>query len=237
MSRAGCRCLAIVAWSTCKMPVTTKSSVRGDKILQAAGKLFARQGYHGTTTREIARLADVSENTLFRHFVNKEELFWSSLRSYSAGLKFRQDVLKGLTQCDSPEVVLPKIIEMLADTVNYRPELLRLIAVAFIELHTKADEFCQEQLSPVFSAINHYLEMNIRTGKIRDLDPTILTSALIMTVLTHPGINDLIDGDKPLYPNSLEAHRAYARFWLDLIVPRMPAHPSPIAQIKGEYSS
>jgi AcrR family transcriptional regulator len=204
--------------------------MRTDKIVQAAGQLFARQGYHGTTTREIARLAGVSENTLFRHFDHKEELFWSSLRSYSAGLKFRQDVLKGLTQCDSPEVVLPKIIGMLADTVNYRPELLRLIAVAFIELRTKADEFCQQQLSPVFSTINHYLEMNIKSGKIRDLDPTILTSALTMTVLTHPGIYTLIDGNKPAYSNSLEAHRAYARFWLDLIVPRMPAYPSPIAQ-------
>src|ERR1035437_3409016 len=173
---------AIVAWSAYKMPVTPKSSARTDKILQAAGKLFARQGYHGTTTREIARLADVSENTPFRHFDNKEELFWSSLRSYSAGLKFRQDVLKGITRCDSPEVVLPKIIEMLADTVNYRPELLQLIAVAFIELHTKADEFCQEQLSPVFSTLNHYWEMNIKCGKIRNLDPTILTSALMMTV-------------------------------------------------------
>jgi AcrR family transcriptional regulator len=212
------------------MPVTLKSSVRSDKILQATGRLFARQGYYGTTTREIGRIADVSENTLFRHFDNKEELFWSSLRSYSAGLKFRQDVLKGITQCDSPEVVLPRIIEMLEVTVNYGPELLRLIAVAFIELHTKADEFCREQLSPVFSAINHYLEMNIQSGKIRDSDPTILTSALIKTVLTHPRIYNLIDGNKPVYSNSPEAHRACARFWLDLIVPWMPAYPSPVAQ-------
>jgi len=217
------------------MPVTSKSSVRGDKILLAAGKLFARQGYHGTTTREIARLADVSENTLFRHFDHKEELFWLTLRSYSGGLKFRRDVLEGIAQCDSPEVVLPKIIEMLADTANYRPELLRLIAVAFVELHAKVNEFCQEQLSPVFSAINHYLEINIRSGKIRNLDSTILTSALIMTVLTHPEIYNLIDGNKPVYPNSLEAHRAYARFWLDLIVPRTSAYPSPNAQVRGEY--
>jgi AcrR family transcriptional regulator len=208
------------------MQVAPKNSVRTDKILQAAGVLFARQGYHGTSTREIARLADVSENTLFRHFDNKEELFWSSLRSHSAGLKFRQDVLRGITQCDSPEVVLPNIIAMLADTVSYRPELLRLIAVAFIELHAKTDEFSSESLSPVFSAINRYLEMNIKAGKIRNLDPTILTSALIMTVLTHPGIYSLIDGDKPLFSNSLEAHRAYVRFWLDLIVPKNAAFPS-----------
>jgi AcrR family transcriptional regulator len=208
------------------MPASSKNSVRSEQIVQAAGKLFARQGYYGTSTREIARLAGVSENTLFRHFENKEELFWSCLRSYSTGLKFRPDVLRAITQCDAPELVLPKIIEMLADIANYQPELLRLIAVAFIELHMKADEFCQEHLSPVFSTINHYCEMNIKSGRIRHLDPTILTSALMMTVMAHPEIYNLIDGNKPAYANSLEAHRAYTRFWLDLIVPRMPAYPS-----------
>src|ERR1039457_5952199 len=214
------------------MPVIPKTSVRKDKILQAAGKLFARQGYHATSTREIARLADVSENTLFRHFDNKEEVFWLSLCSYSAGLKFRREVLEGLTQCDSPEVVLPKIIEMLADIVNYRPELIQVVAVAFVELPAKAGGFCLEYLSPVFSAINHYWEMNIRSGRIRDLDSTMLTSALIMTVLTHPGIYNLIDGDKPVYLDSQGAHRAYSGFWLYFFVPRMPAYPLPMAQVR-----
>ena len=209
------------------MTKAPKSSARADKILQAAGQLFARQGYYATTTREIARLAEVSENTLFRHFENKEDLFWASLDSYSAGL----------TEGHPPEVVLPRIVEMLADTVNFRPELLRLIGVAFIELHAKASEFCLANLSPVFSAINGYLEMNIKIGRIRDLDPTILTSALIMTVLTHPGIYKLIDGKKPVYSSSQEAHRAYSRFWLNLIVPRMPAHSAPIALTEGEHSN
>jgi AcrR family transcriptional regulator len=219
------------------MPNALKRSARTDKILQAAGQLFARQGFYATTTREIARLAEVSENTLFRHFENKEELFWASLSSYSAGFKLRRDVMEGLTECHPPELVLPKIVEMLADTANYRPELLRLIAVAFLELHTKADEFCLEYLSPVFSAINRYFEANIKSGRIRDLDPTILTSALIMTVLTHPGIYNLIDGKKPVYSNSQEARRAYSRFWLNLTVPRMAANPTPIAPSPGEYSS
>jgi AcrR family transcriptional regulator len=43
------------------MPLILKSSARTDKIVQAAGRLFAYQGYHGTSTRQIAHLADVSE--------------------------------------------------------------------------------------------------------------------------------------------------------------------------------
>ncbi|MGB3137973.1 MAG: helix-turn-helix domain-containing protein [Nodosilinea sp.] len=44
------------------------------KILQAALKLFARQGYGGTTTRELAKVAGVAEGTLFRHFENKKAI-------------------------------------------------------------------------------------------------------------------------------------------------------------------
>src|SRR5580692_5113664 len=128
------------------MPTAPKNSERTDKIVQAAVQLFARQGYHGTSTREIARLADVSENTLFRHFDHKEDLFWSAIRSLSTGLKLRRDLLDGMTKCEAPEVVLPKIFDLLTDTVTFSPELLRLFAVAFLELHPKADVFNKEQL-------------------------------------------------------------------------------------------
>jgi AcrR family transcriptional regulator len=45
-----------------------------DRLLQAAIQVFSTQGYVGATTREIARVADVSEVTLFRHFQSKEQL-------------------------------------------------------------------------------------------------------------------------------------------------------------------
>ncbi len=53
------------------MTIPSKTSRQTAKIVHAAAQLFARQGYHGTSTREIARIAEVSENTLFRHFACK----------------------------------------------------------------------------------------------------------------------------------------------------------------------
>jgi AcrR family transcriptional regulator len=44
------------------------------RILQAARRLFARQGYDGTTTRELAQAAGVAEGTIFRHFENKKAI-------------------------------------------------------------------------------------------------------------------------------------------------------------------
>jgi AcrR family transcriptional regulator len=219
------------------MPTVFKHSEKIEKTVQAAGKLFARQGYHGTSTREIAQLGDVSENTLFRHFDHKEDLFWAAIRRHLTRLKPTRDLLRGIAQNDSPEIILPKIIGMLTDTVDYRSELLRLIAVAYIELPMKAEEFFSEYFSPVISAINHYIEMNIRSGKIRDMDSTMLTSALIMTALMPPGIYNLICDMNPLYSNSREAHSEYAKFWLELTIPRKPAdtHTLHMAQIRGEY--
>ena len=44
------------------------------RILQAAQKLFASQGFDGTTTRDLAQAAGVAEGTLFRHFPNKKAI-------------------------------------------------------------------------------------------------------------------------------------------------------------------
>jgi AcrR family transcriptional regulator len=216
------------------MRLQLKHSATAEKIALAAGQLFARQGYHGTSTREIARLADVSENTLFRHFDHKEDLFWSALREQTSGLKLRRDVLEGLTQCDSPEVVLPKVFEALTDTVKFRPDLLRLLAVAFLELHWKADDFCDEHLSPFLSVINRYLAANIKSGKLRNLDSTIVTAALTLTTLMHPGVSRMIDGSKSSYSDSREAGRAYSRFWLDVLSPKMLTYQLPAPSVTAE---
>lgn len=44
------------------------------RILRSALRLFARQGYDGTTTRDLAADAGVAEGTLFRHFPNKKAI-------------------------------------------------------------------------------------------------------------------------------------------------------------------
>ena len=51
----------------------------GDKrrlqILQTAFDLFSRKGFSGTTTKDIAKAAGVSEAMVFKHFASKDELY------------------------------------------------------------------------------------------------------------------------------------------------------------------
>ncbi|MGB7057581.1 MAG: helix-turn-helix domain-containing protein, partial [Geitlerinemataceae cyanobacterium] len=52
----------------------TPESETRTRILESAGRLFARQGYDGTTTRALAQDAGVAEGTLFRHFDSKKAI-------------------------------------------------------------------------------------------------------------------------------------------------------------------
>ena len=202
------------------MQVPVKNSTQKDSILAAASQLFARQGYHGTSTREIARLADVSENTIFRHFDRKEDLFWSALRSRCSAIKLRRDTAEGMADGVAPEIVLPKIIEFLTDILNYSPELLRLIAVAMLEMQWKADLFCDECLAPAFKAISKYLATVTGNGKVRNMDPTMVTAAMTTMVLVYPWLARHTSPGESRYPDSRAAERAYTAFWLDVLTPR-----------------
>jgi AcrR family transcriptional regulator len=51
------------------------SAGRRQTIVEAAMPLFARKGFAGATTREIARAAGVSEALLFQHFPSKAALY------------------------------------------------------------------------------------------------------------------------------------------------------------------
>ncbi|MCS7033302.1 MAG: TetR/AcrR family transcriptional regulator [Phycisphaerae bacterium] len=52
-----------------------KAHQRREQLIATAIRVFARSGYDGTTTAQIARAAGVTEPILYRHFRSKQELF------------------------------------------------------------------------------------------------------------------------------------------------------------------
>src|SRR5688572_33440079 len=65
------------------------------QILRVAVSLFSNRGFRGTTTREIAQAAGVSEAMVFRHFATKEELYAAILdhKACSGGGSFKPEVM------------------------------------------------------------------------------------------------------------------------------------------------
>jgi AcrR family transcriptional regulator len=58
-----------------KATARLSSEERRAAIIKAVRRTFAEKGFHGTTTRELAEAAGVSEALLFKHFPSKEALF------------------------------------------------------------------------------------------------------------------------------------------------------------------
>lgn len=54
--------------------MTTDTSTTRERILLEASLLFARQGYHRTSTREIAAAVGIRQPSLFYHFSSKTEI-------------------------------------------------------------------------------------------------------------------------------------------------------------------
>lgn len=59
--------------------VRVKRGTAQQHLLDAAQQLFADRGYRGTTTKDIAQKAGVSENLIFRYFKSKSELMLASV--------------------------------------------------------------------------------------------------------------------------------------------------------------
>jgi AcrR family transcriptional regulator len=63
------------------MKVATGSE-RREEILAIAGRLFAENGYHGTSIRLIADAAELQSATLYSHFKNKAAMFRELIDRY-----------------------------------------------------------------------------------------------------------------------------------------------------------
>jgi AcrR family transcriptional regulator len=197
--------------------MNSRSLDQQKKIVHAAGQLFAQRGYHGTSTRDIARVAETSENTLFRHFKRKEDIFWAALGSRISGLKLRKEVLLDIAEGADPKVVLPQLLGQLVDMLIVDPEALSLIAIAYIELRWKAEAFCFQHLAPIFASVNGYLAKTIETGRLGKFDPSLVTAAMASTVMVHSRVSRLISGGAVPWADSREAVHVYTEFWLAIL--------------------
>lgn len=89
-----------------------KKNTTKQRLLDATLKLISEKGYLGSTTREIAQEAGVTELTLFRHFGTKEKLFEALLRTHTflPRLKELLPELDGLSYGDSLRLIATRFL-------------------------------------------------------------------------------------------------------------------------------
>jgi AcrR family transcriptional regulator len=66
------------------------AEARKEAIVEAVQDVFAEKGFDGTTTRELAKAAGVSEALLYKHFPSKESLYAAMLDGCAKGPTFAE---------------------------------------------------------------------------------------------------------------------------------------------------
>src|SRR5215831_180495 len=103
------------------------------QIMQAAKELFARQGFEGTTTREIAQRVRVNEAIIFRHFPTKEGLYWSIIDTQSKALAWKENLERQLNSGEDDEKIFAAIAEAIVVSRAKNTDLSRLFLFSALE--------------------------------------------------------------------------------------------------------
>jgi AcrR family transcriptional regulator len=141
-----------------------------EKIMEAATELFASQGFNGTASSEIARMAGVAQGTVFHHFGSKESLLVSIVddlvNRYAGGVA---DSARGTgSGWESLERVLNFSLRFLNEHAD-------AISVAFRESHgikTDAEEMRAHfngLMMKIIKVMESCIERGIEDGSIRDV--------------------------------------------------------------------
>jgi len=108
------------------------------EILHAAHDLFIKQGYHGTSMRQIAQHANLALGGLYNHFSSKEQVFEAVFLTFHP---YHQVLpLIASAQGDNLEQVVRNAIGHIARAVEGRQDFMNLMFIELVEfksIHTQ----------------------------------------------------------------------------------------------------
>src|SRR4030081_3005111 len=84
------------------------------RIEAAAMKIFTKQGYHGTSMREIADASGYSIGNIYNHYPTKEDLFVTLVKKYEE--RFSQ--LRAAALADIDDAFQPAQLQRLAGSIK-----------------------------------------------------------------------------------------------------------------------
>ena len=130
---------------------TARAQAAADKrrvILDAAVRVFARQGFHGCRVSDIADEAGVAYGLVYHYFGSKEEVLdtlflerWELLLAAIAEVDAREEL--------SPRDKLHQVASFIVDSYRHDPDLMKVIIV---EVTRAANSFGRTHLAKIREA-------------------------------------------------------------------------------------
>jgi AcrR family transcriptional regulator len=170
------------------------------QILQVAVSLFSQRGFVGTTTKEIAQAAGVSEAMVFRHFANKQELYSAILdhKACSGDSMNPEAMVAEALQEKDDRAVFERLAVGALEHHECDPEFQRLLLHAALEGHELAQMFFEKFVRRVYELLGGYVAERQRDGAMIAIDPAIIVRAFIGMIIHHSLNNNLWDPQRRL---------------------------------------
>ena len=177
---------------------------RREQILQTAFDLFSHKGFSGTTTKDIARAAGVSEAMVFKHFSSKDELYGALIeaKSCNEGLsrypwEENEDLLAAMKAKDDFGV----FYHFARQALNKHQEdiaFMRMIFYSALEEHHMAERFFGEFVGEIYKFLGGYIKKRQKEKAFRKIDPRIIVRSFLGMLIHHSLNNILWDKERKL---------------------------------------
>jgi len=140
-----------------------------DRILDAAGQLFAEQGFGGATVDEIARRAGVNKAMLYYHVGDKAALFAEVVGSQVG--RIRGLVSAAVSASTDPRARLAAIPRAFASAVREHPYLPQLMLREITAGGPNMPEDVVRQIGEVMLMTKQVLDDGTASGAFRPVNP------------------------------------------------------------------
>jgi AcrR family transcriptional regulator len=154
-----------------------------ERMIAAAVTLFARGGFNGITTKDIAQCAKVSESNIFRYFPSKRDLFIATVDSELGKLSVRAEVLARIASVEDSRIALRTLFELITDTVVNRPNLVRLLHFSALEFGSDMEPVYRRHLDAIVTASAKNFKKWSQDYGFRDLSAPVTILSFVATVV------------------------------------------------------
>jgi AcrR family transcriptional regulator len=153
-------------------------------LIETAVRLFAEQGYDGTTTLQISREAGVTEPLIYYHFKGKEELFTYILNDAFDEYVRRLEALPEETPNEF--VKIENLIHATQQAVEQMPRRTRLVMSSCPARIKNADHVCYSRMIGIYDWHRDYLtrclEKGIASGEFKEV-PIAETAFVLISMI------------------------------------------------------
>ena len=157
-------------------PVRTMS-IKREQLIETAGRLFAKNGFHATGIDTILAESGIAKKTLYNHFSTKDELILAVLRQHDG--EFRNNFMKNVEEiADTPEERLVAIFDV-AKTWFSENHFYGCMFINAVSEYSEQDSAVREVCKEFKRLMRGYIKSLAEQAKIKDIENLASELALV----------------------------------------------------------